>query len=148
MNYGNVTSSIRNIPSTELLTTNFPTYCNIGPTPAVYFNILFEGQVRLRQFLGRALRLGRQGAERRNQNRLGGRALLPQVHITLQYHVLCRSDVQYSGFGVGQKWSMADMCRSKNTPPLVIASRFSALLISRLYDISKRGYVINKNWVW
>ena len=23
----------------------------------------------------------------------------------------------YSGFGVGQKWSIADMCWSKNTPP-------------------------------
>ena len=23
----------------------------------------------------------------------------------------------YSGFGVGQNWSIADMCRSKNTPP-------------------------------
>jgi len=25
--------------------------------------------------------------------------------------------VLYSGFGVGQKWSIADMCWSKNTPP-------------------------------
>ena len=32
---GNVTSSIRNIPPTEI-----PTYCNIGPTSAVYFCII------------------------------------------------------------------------------------------------------------
>jgi len=36
--------------------TNFPTYCNIGPTPAVYFSIIWG--LGLRQFLGRAPRIG------------------------------------------------------------------------------------------
>ena len=40
-NGDNVTSFICNIPPTELLIpTDFPTYCNIGPTPAVYFCII------------------------------------------------------------------------------------------------------------
>ena len=50
---GNVTSSIRNF-----WPTNFPTNCNIGPSPAVYVCIIWLLKVRLRQFLGRALRLG------------------------------------------------------------------------------------------
>ena len=37
---GNVTSSTRNIPSTVLLTYLIPTYCNIGPSPAVNFCII------------------------------------------------------------------------------------------------------------
>ena len=44
-------------PLMNLWPTNSPIYCNIGPTPAVF--VLFEGYVRLRQFLGRALRLGK-----------------------------------------------------------------------------------------
>ena len=55
---GNVTSSIRNIPPLNFRPTNFPTCCNIGPTPAVYFCIIWGLQVRLRQFLCRVLRLG------------------------------------------------------------------------------------------
>ena len=41
----------------------------------------------------------------------------PQVHIAAVKPRASRSDVLYSGFGVGQKWSIADMCRSKNTLP-------------------------------
>ena len=42
---GNVTSSIRNIPPTELnRTTNLPTYCNIGP----YASCLFLYYLRVR----------------------------------------------------------------------------------------------------
>ena len=39
---GNVTLSIRNIPPTEPLT-NFPTHCNIRPSPALYFCIIWSG---------------------------------------------------------------------------------------------------------
>ena len=72
----------------------------------------------LRQFLDRALRLGQtRGPSAAAIDRLGGRALRLQVHIAAVIPRASRSDVYYRGFGVGQKWSMADMCRSKNTPP-------------------------------
>ena len=44
-------------------------------------------------------------------DRLGDRALRPLVHIAAN-HVL----VGRNGFGVGQKWSIADLRRSKDTP--------------------------------
>ena len=58
-----------------------------------------------------------QGAKRRGQDMLGGRALRRQVHLAPVKPRASRSDVQYCGFGVGQKWSIADLRRSKNTPP-------------------------------
>ena len=43
--------------------------------------------------------------------------LRPQVDKAAVKLRASRSDVQNSGFGVGQKWSIADLRRSKNTPP-------------------------------
>ena len=58
--------------------TNFPTYCNIGPTPAVYFYIIWGlGKVKKISGLSAAVRTAGQGAKRRGQDRLGGRALRP-----------------------------------------------------------------------
>ena len=46
--------------------------------------------------------------------------LRPQVHLEAVKPRASRSDVYYSGFVVGQKWSIADLRRSKNTPPSLV----------------------------
>ena len=69
---GNVSSSIRNIPPTKL-----PTYTAISDLRQLFLIVM------LRQFLGRALRLG--------QTR--GPALRPQVHIAAAIPRTSRSDV-------------------------------------------------------
>ena len=88
-----------------------PAYCpsailHIRPTATsdlrqLFIFLLFQGLVRLRDFLGRALRHRTgQRAERRGQDRLGGRLLRTEVH-----HSNCKSDGQQDG------WR-----RSRNTP--------------------------------
>ena len=81
-------------PPTELLSY----YCNIGPTPAVYF-LLFEGQVRLRQFLGRSLRLGQArgpGTAATSPFR-SCKTTCQQVGCVVQW-ICRRSEVKYSEF--------------------------------------------------
>jgi len=38
----------------------------------------------------------------------------PQVHLAAAKPRASRSDVKYNGFDVGQKWSIADLRRSKD----------------------------------
>ena len=68
------------IPLTELLTTNFPTYCNIGPTTAVY---LYYLRVRTISGPSAAARTGYGG----------GPALRPQVYIAAVKPRASRLDV-------------------------------------------------------
>ena len=91
---GNVTSSIRNIPPPDKPTFR-PTA--ISDLRQQFIFVLFEGQVRLKKFLGRAPRLGGRAP------RLGGRALRPKVHLAAVKPRASRSDVKYSGFVVGHK---------------------------------------------
>ena len=79
----------------------------------LFIFVLLGDQVRLRRFLSRTLRWGPSAAA---STGLGGRALQSQVRIAAVKPHACRSDVQYNGFGLGQKWSIADLRRSKDTP--------------------------------
>ena len=59
----------------------------------LFIFVLFEGYVRLRQFLGRALRLGRARGPSAAA-RTGGRALRLEVHLAAVKPRASRSDVQ------------------------------------------------------
>ncbi len=108
---GKVTSSIRNI--SEIL--NFRPYTASDLRELFYF-LLFEGWFRFRQFLSRAL-------------------LRPHVQLTALKPRASRSEVNYSGCGVGQKRSTADTRRSKDTTPYLIKLHVSLIDCSRAKTI-------------
>ena len=94
--------SIRNIPPIELLTYLLSDLLHYR----TYASCLFLYYLRVG--------LGYEffWTERCGNDRLGGgrKSLIAAVKLRAS-----RSYVLYSGFGVGQKWSIEDLCRSKNT---------------------------------
>ena len=86
----------------------------------IYASCLFLYYLRVRlgydYFLVERCGQYRLGTEHRGQDRLGGRAQRSEVHKAAVKPRASRSDVKYSRFGVVQRWSMADLRRSKNTP--------------------------------
>ena len=57
--FGNVNPLYWPFVLLPIRSTAHPTYCNILDLRHLFIFVLFKGSVRLRQFLGRALRLGR-----------------------------------------------------------------------------------------
>ena len=82
------------------------TYCNIRPTTDVYNCIIRGlGQVKTISGPGAVARTG-QGAERRGQDRLGGRALRPEVHLADVKPRASRSDGKQDGWAQVQKYTI------------------------------------------
>ena len=94
-------------PLLNVCPTYFPIYCNFGPTLQLFIFALFEGQLRLSQFLGRTSRLvqaRRPGAAATSPSS-SCKTTCQQVGCIVQ-RIQPKSEVEYGGFAQVERYTI------------------------------------------
>ena len=110
-----------------------PTYCNSRPTTSVYFCIICGlGQIKTISGPRASARTG-QGAERRGQDRLEGRALRPEVQLAAVKPRASRSDGQQDGWAQVQKYTIQIVSNTAKLQSFMFFRIFPEYFIGKTY---------------